>query len=370
MRNLRGEFQHTGTWIQYDEADEGRFFYGNSTMDGVMNGLLRARWFAGSAEERIISVLGDSEAASSPLLAQTRLGGALADLFIGITYCEAPALADGPAVSDMDILAQAIQKLTATIATANAAGRTDYAMAATAARARAKLVMGDYAGAAVDAKLVPDGFAYYAKFNANNTNSVVTLVTATFNKAAGLREKWWPLIDNAGGPTYMRDPYTNELDSRKPVFFDGSRSTDNITPHYSQWKYTSEVDDIPLFTSGEMRLIEAEALMRSGTDYTATMAILNQLRTAAGLTPLAVPTDATAMRDILLSEREAELFMTGMRAVDLYRFGVTKEIFNAMNDVERPGTGRPTKYPMSSNEALYNNNIADDLGQRCLPKTN
>ena len=76
------------------------------------------------------------------------------------------------------------------------------------------------------------------------------------------------------------------------------------------------------------------------------------------------------MRDILLSEREAEMFMEGMRAVDLYRFGLTKEIFAAMNDTERPASNRPTKWPMSETEALYNTNIVDDLAQRCMPTTN
>jgi len=362
-------YQHTGTWIQYDEVDHGRFIYGQVSTDGIMNSLLRARWFAGSAEERFVNVLGEADAAKSALTAQARLGGAMADLVIGMTYCEAPAVADGPAVSDMEILAQAIKKFTATITTAQAAGSSDIAMAATAGRARAKLVMGDYAGAAADAKMVPDGFSYDAKFNNQSGNSIVTLTTATFNKAAGLRKKWWPLVDNAGA-TFMRDPYTNAYDTRKPVYFDGSRSTDNETPHYSQWKYTVETADIPMVHSSEMRLIEAEALMRNN-DYASAMAIINAGRTKVGLADIAVPTDATAMRDILLSERDAELFMEGMRAVDLYRFGITKEIFGAMNDPsERPSVGRPTKFSMTATEALYNNNIADDLAQRCLPKTN
>jgi hypothetical protein len=366
---LSDTYQHTGTWQGYDEIDHGRFIYGAVDMGAVMNSLLRARWFAESAEERFVNVLGDADAAKSPLTAQVRLGGAMADMIIGVTFCEAPAVPDGPAVSDMDILAQAIQKFTATIAAANAASESDIAMAATAGRARAKLVIGDYAGAAADAKLVPDGFSYDAKFNNQSSNWIVTLTTATFNKAAGLRDKWWHLVDdNTGGPTFMRDPYTNEHDPRKPVYWDGSRSTDNITPHYSQWKYRVETADIPLVHSSEMRLIEAEVLMR-GNDYAGAMAIVNSLRANVGLSPIPVPADATAMRDILLSERDAELFMEGMRAVDLYRFGITKEIFAAMNDSERPSVGRPSKFPMSNTEALYNNNIADDLAKRCLPRT-
>lgn len=367
---LADVYEHTGTWQGYDETDHGRFQYGISAMDGTMNSLLRARWFAESAEERFKGVLGDAEAARSPLTAQARLGGAMADLYIGAAWCEAPAVSDGPAVPDTEILKQAITKFTATEEVANAAGKKDIATAAIAGRAQANLLLGNYEAAAGDARKVPDGFNYGAKFNNQSANWVVTVTTATFNEAAGLRWKWWPLIDlSPSGPTFMRDPYTNELDPRKPVHWDGDRATDNITPHYSQWKYTVETDDIPMVHADGMRLIEAEALMRKN-DYAGAMAILNKLRANVGLSPIATPTSATEMRDILLSERDAETFMEGWRAVDLWRFGITKEIFAAMNDPERPASGRPIKFSMSDTEALYNNNISDDLAQRCLPKTN
>ena len=367
---LSDVYEHTGTWQGYDEIDHGLFLYGTSEMDGVMNSLLRARWFSIDAEDRFNRVLGEAEAASSPYMAQARLGGALADLYIGMAFCEAPAEPDGPAVSDMEILQKAITEFTTTISTANAAGKPEIAMAATAGRARANLLLGNFAAAATDAHAIPDGFSYDAKFNAQSSNWVVTVTTATFNKAAGLQRKWWPLVDeDAGGPTYMRDPWTGAYDTRIPVYFDGGLATDNITPHYSQWKYKVETDDIPMLHSEEMRLIEAEALMRNG-DNTGALAILNGLRDKVGLAPLLAPADDTQMRDYLLSERFAEMYMEGMRAVDLWRFGITKEIFAAMNDPERPASGRPTKFSMTDTEAVNNPNIDDDLQKRCLPRTN
>jgi SusD family len=370
---LADVYEHTGTWSGYDEIDHGRIIYGASSMDGVMNSLLRARWFAGNAEERFIRVMGDADAAKSPLTAQVRMSGAMADLYLGSAFCEAPAVNDGPAVPDTEILKQAITKFTAAMQTAQAAGSdaSEYGMAALAGRAQAKLLLGMYDDAAADASQIPDGFSYDAKFNNQSSNSIVTLTTATFNYAAGLQRKWWPLVDDdpPPGATFMHDPYTGEYDHRKPVYFTGRRSTDNITPHYSQWKYTIETDDIPMLHSSEMRLIQAEALMRKN-DYAGAMAILNDLRADAGLSALPVPTDATEMRDILLNERNAEMFMEGMRATDLWRFGVEKEVFAAMDDPERPASGRPIKFSMSSTEALYNNQINDDLAQRCLPRTN
>lgn len=367
---LADVYEHTGTWQPYDEVDHGRFLYGTSAMDATMNSLLRARWFSLDAEDRFNRVLGEAEAATSPYMAQAYLGGALADLYIGMAFCEAPADPDGSAVPDSQILQKAIEEFTKTISTANSAGESGIAMAATAGRARANLLVGNFSAAASDAQAIPDGFSYDAKFNAQSGNSVVTLTTATFNKAGGLQRKWWPLIDeDAGGPSYMHDPWTGEYDPRLPVYFDGGVATDNITPHYSQWKYKLETDDIPMLTSEEMRLIEAEVLMRDG-DNAGAMAILNALRDAVGLTALPMPANDAEMQDYLLSERFAEMYMEGMRAVDLYRFGITKQVFEAMDDPERPGSGRPVKFSMTDTEAVNNPNIDDDLQKRCLPKTN
>jgi hypothetical protein len=378
---LSDVYQHTGTWAGYDETDHGRFQYGTSAMDGTQNSLLRARWFAQDAEDRFSRVLGESEAASSPLTAQVRLGGAMADLYMGMAYCEAPAENDGPAVSDMQILQQAEQKFTAAIQTAQSAGATDFMTAAIAGRATARLMLGDYSGAAADAAQIPDGFSYDAGFNQASDNWVVLVTTKTFNEAAGLMYKWWDLIDISDSPGYMRDPWTDAPDSRIPVYFDGEVATDNETPHYSQWKYNNTTDDIPMVHSDGMRLIQAEVMMRNG-DYAGATAMLNSLRAAVGLDPFDVPTDEDTMRDYLLSERFAEHFMEGMRMVDLYRFGLVRETFEEIEQIaidkggdlsdevgQRPATGRPTKFTLTDDEATYNVNIVNDLLQRCFPRS-
>lgn len=366
---LSDVYQHTGTWIGYDEIDHGRFQYGTHDMDNTQAAWLRTRWFAESAEERFKRVMGESEAANDPLMAQVHLAAGLADLYLGMTACESPAVSSGPAVSDMAIYQQAVEKLTRAMQTATAAGRSDYATAAQAGRARANLFLGNLSAAASDAAAIPDGFSYDAKFNNQSSNWVVTVTTKTYNEAAGLMYKWWPLIDESATSNFMRDPHTNEPDPRIEVWFDGEIATDNLTPHYSQYKYKTEQDDIPMVHSDAMRLIQAEALALGGSaDYAGAMAIINQLRANVGLSPLPVPTDQDTMMDYLLSERFAETFMEGVRMVDLYRFNLVGEIFGAMNDPERPAAGRPTKFSMDSGEALLNPEIVDDLAVRCLPR--
>ena len=365
---LADEYQHTGTWGGYDEVDHGRFQYGTSPMDGTHNAWLRANWFAMDAEERFKNVLGESEAASSPLTAQVRLGGAFADLYMGLSFCESVGQPSGPAITDMDALRQAVQEFTNAMQTAQSAGRSDYAMAAQAGRAQANLLLGDLTAAAADASAIGDGFSYEAVFNQTVNNWVVLVTTKNFNEAAGLLHKWWDQIDISDDPGFMRDPWTDEYDMRIPVYFDGEVATDNETPHYSQWKYSGLTDNIPMVHSDLMRLIEAEAAMSAG-DYAGATAILNNLRDAVGLAPFETPTDQGMMMDYLLSERFAELFMEGQRAADLYRFGLTRQIFDALDDDEREGSDRPTKFTMTDTEPLYNDNIDDDLTKRCAPKS-
>ena len=364
---LADVYQHTGTWSGYDDTDHGRMDYTRNTLSSTQNAWLRAQWFAVDAQARFARVLGDAEAASSPLTAQVQMSGGMADMLNGMTFCESVAEPTGNAVTDIQMLEQAERKLTTAISTAQSAGRPQYAAASVAARAQTRMMLGDWAGAVSDAASVPAGFTYDAIFNKESINWIVLVTTKNYNEAAGLMHKWWPLIEKSDEPGYMMDPLSGMPDMRLPVYFDGEVATDNETPHYSQWKYNLEDDDIPMLHSDGMQLIIAEAMARSG-DFAGATGILNQLRAAVGLPGHEVPADPITMGEIVLWERFAEHFMEGQRMIDLNRAGIVREVFEALNDPERVGVGRPTKFPMSSTEALYNPNIENDLLQRCLPR--
>ena len=363
---LADVYQHTGTWSGYDDTDHGRMDYTRNTLAGTQNSWLRAQWFAVDAQARFERVLGDAEAASSPLTAQVQMTGGIADMLNGMTFCESVAEPTGNAVTDMQMLEQAERKLTTAISTAQSAGRPQYATASAAARAQTRMMLGDWAGAVADASSVPADFSYDAIFNKESINSIVLLTTKNYNEAAGLMHKWWPLIEMSDEAGFMKDPLSGMPDMRLPVYFDGEVATDNETPHYSQWKYNLEDDDIPMLHSDGMQLIIAEAMARSG-DFAGATGVLNQLRAAVGLPGHEVPTDLTTMGEIVLWERFAEHFMEGQRMIDLNRAGIVRDVFEALNDPDRVGVGRPTKFPLSSTEALYNPNIDNDLLQRCLP---
>jgi len=359
------ELQHTGTWTAWDDSDHGRWMY--DLQEASNAGYMRARWFARDTEERLKNVLGEQEAMTDPMMAQVMTVEAWSDLLNAENFCEAPAEASGPAVSDDDLMAIAKTELTEAMQVAQSAGATAHYNWALAGRARANLWLGDYAAALADAQAVPDDFIYYAKYSINGSNNwMVTVSTYGENNAGGVREKWWSMVDTVA--EMLRDPYTDELDPRVPIHYNpGDKGVDGITDFYSQWKYRDRGSDIPYTHKGEMKLIEAEVYWRNN-DLANAMAALNWLRTRAGLTPH--PTDpmptADKVFEYFMHEMFAELFVEGRRFPYLARLGQVEEIFGAMNDPERP-LPRPIKWTLNAGEARYNPEIEDNPSVRCLP---
>lgn len=357
------ETQHTGTWSGWDDADHGLWDYLRTVT--TSDGLLSVRWFAIDARARIERVL-EGAASSSPMMAQVMATEAWSDLLNAQWFCESPAVEFGPAVTHQVLMAQARDEMTAAMNAAQSAGATDYYNWALAGRARAKLYLGDYAGAAIDAAAVPNGFVYYAKSSVNSgrqENAVVNLQTHGYNTAAGLREKWWGMVD--ANAQMMVDPFTAELDPRLPVYFDGEKAVDGLTDHYSQWKYQGLGDDIPFTDKEEMNLIQAEDAWRNG-DMAGAQLFMNLNRTAAGLSPLPVTAVSSEVFTQLMHEQFAEQFLEGQRFAQLNRLQQVEEIFGALNDPSR-GLPRPMMWTLHTGETRYNPEIADDEAQRCLP---
>ena len=361
------EYQHTGTWSGFDAMDHGTFLYG--WYGFFAHVATNRRVFAEQSMERFERVLGAAEAASSSVSAQVMLARATYTLQSVWHNCEAVAEpAPSPSLSDTEIRKIAADQFTEAIQVAQAAGTPFYANAARAGRAIALYLTGDYAGAVAEAAQVPDGFTYDQIFNQSSRNYMVVVTTKGHNEAGGLMYWLWPRIDKTEDThSYIRDWATNEHDMRMPAWFDGEIATDNITPHYSQYKYDTDLSPIAMYHSDHMKLIGAEAMVMSG-DYAGATAVLNDLRAVVGLAALDVPDNEDMMMEALLNERFAELFLEGWRPTDLHRFGLVRERFDSFNDPERPGAGRPTKFSGSTSEAQYNDMIDDQESLRCFPK--
>ena len=337
----------TAPWVflQARQADVLQEGYPLSGVPGWGMGPLAAAWYQGrkmalDVEARIVLALGATEAEAFPLTAQVRWARGLAELYLGMTFCEAAL--DEAYLTDTQLLREAESSLGSAIEAARAAGRPDYLAAAQAARAQARMLLDDWPGAASDAMAVPAGFSYVAYQSQDDPNAVWQLTTGS-NRDFGLLHKWWPLVEESEEPGFMMDPWSGDPDHRIPVHYDGGTLDDGVTPHYQPLKYDSGDDDIPIVHYDMAQLIIAEAKAVSG-DYTGATAVLNGLRSAVGLPPHDTPTSAEEMEELILWERFAELFMEGQRLVDLHRKGLMEQVFEELNDPERPGVGRLSKW--------------------------
>jgi len=370
---LSDEMESTSTWIDWEDISEGRV-RADWTLAGSFSDpqdqLLRARYAAQSAQERVESVLG-AAAATSPLRAQVVLVDALADLLLATGYCESPLQPNAARSPDIEVFKQAITKFTAGLAAAQAitgddAAKTKWTNVAYAGRARANLMAGNYAAAKADAQAVAVSFVYNAIY-AEGATSTQSWTGQQFhqnrNRSGGLRRMYHArvhVIDSLGsGEAYLRDWLDPTKDDKRMAITRkaGQLGVNNRFAYFGITKYSDRAAPIRMLSKTESLLIEAEVAMRSN-DYVTEANILNALRArgSVGLPPIPTPASATEARNALLNERMAELFVEGSRENDLARFNLVRQIL---------GPARATKLPLSQNEVL--NNSAMKVGEGSCP---
>ena len=308
-------------------------------LEFALNSWNQARQLASVVEDRLLGELDPADAESHPLMAQVRWATGLAELYLGMTFCE--ALLDDELLPDTQLLRLAEQSLGLAIETARRAGSLDYLNASHAGRAQTRMLLEDWDGAESDAMAVPAGFSYVSYHIAGDPNPVVLWIHQA--REVGFLHKWWPLVEESEDPGFMLDPWSGEEDQRIPVHYDGGTLADSEVPHYRPLKYVSEEDDIPIVHYDMAQLIVAEAKAVRG-DYGGATGVLNRLRGAVGLPPHDVPTTAEDMEELILWERFAELHLEGQRLIDLHRKGLMERVFEELDDPDRPGVGRASKW--------------------------
>jgi hypothetical protein len=372
---LSDEMESSSTWIDWEDISDGKVRHdwaSAGSFSDPQNQLLRARFAAQGALTRIDNVLADS-AARSPLRVQVLTVDAISDLLIGMGWCEGPLTADAPRSPDTEFFTQAVDKFTTAITAAQ--GVTDgdakakWTDVATAGRARANLLAGNYAAARTDALAVSEGFRYDAIY-AEGAGSTQSFPGNQFhqnrNRSGTLRRMYHPRvheIDPTGsGEAYLRDWFDPTKDDHRMAVtrLKDQLGVNNRFPYYGIAKFSSRAAPIRMFSKIEMDLIVAEVAMRDG-DYATMAGILNELRGRDGvnLPPIPVPTSAASALTALLNERMAELFVEGHRLQDLARFGITKQVFDAGG---AQGSARATKLPLSRTEILNNASMRDGEG--------
>jgi hypothetical protein len=113
--------------------------------------------------------------------------------------------------------------------------------------------------------------------------------------------------------------------------------------------------NLTLTSTREMLLIIAESRLADGDEAGAVLA-LNALRSLDGLTPYDPAVHEITAQELLVYARQANLYLTGRRLNDIYRFGETSDNWDdASIAVQVPGT----IFPISAGERQSNTCIID-----------
>jgi hypothetical protein len=304
------ELIHTGSFPTWREVENGIGTRPSATGNQVYQNASRAIWVADTAAVRFRQALPDAEKRFE--LATVLVWGGFAHFMLADNFCEV-TFHGGPAVAPAEAYQRAKAMFDDALTVATAANRPELRNAALAGRARAKLMLGDFAGARTDAQLIPQGFILRALYGTNTreNNAVATNTTTLIRREAGVHPRYY-----RGDARYKTDPRTLFRDKG-----DTAKGSDPTRQFVEQLKYPARDTPIPVFTWQEARLIEAEAEIRLNNPDRAVV-LINQVRAAANLPAYAGPATQQAVLDQLIYERSAELWLQAHSLNDWRRFNL------------------------------------------------
>jgi starch-binding outer membrane protein, SusD/RagB family len=293
---------------------------GQLTVDGIPNTIWnaaqQARWVAEDAVRRLKESEG-SDFSSYDLGAKALLLAGYANRLLGENMCELVVDNSAP-TAYTDAFKRAETNFTEANAVANAAGDATVATAALAARASARLMLGDRANALADAAQVPTSFRFQAQYAIDNENYYNFIYWVNANQTYREISAWH---------TYYDAYYTDTGDPRVAWGTDPKVPTAEFpsVPWYFPLKYTARETPINLSTGREMRLVEAEIDLLNG-DVAGAVDKINGIRntvisdkTGQPLPPITATTAAEAWT-ALKRERGIELWLEGRRLGDERRW--------------------------------------------------
>ncbi len=229
-------------------------------------------------------------------------------VLLGEGMCSA-ALDVGPELTPAQILTEAGARFTRAIDAATQASDTVTLNLALLGRARARLDLGDKAGAGADAALVPVGFRVDATYSGVKTQRENRVFTTFYRDLIATVDLPFRDANFAGTP----DPRAEVVDL-------GTPGADAATEVFAPTKYPSIDSPIPVGRWEEAQLILAEADLAAG-DVGGAVGIINTLHANAGLPAYGGGTPEEVMAQII-EERSHELFLEGQRLGDIIRYGI------------------------------------------------
>ncbi len=245
----------------------------------------------------------------------------------------------GPEIQRSAVFELAIARFTEAIAAAQTAGNLDIQRMALLGRARAKLNLGDYAGAKADAQQIPAGY----------------VKNATYSEAIGRRTNLvWSDNSITSRASSIGAPYrTMTGDPRVPVVATTFVTAATGVTHFYQTKYANGSAPIPLATYEEAQLIIAEAEIRAG-NLAAALPILNASRTRGNQGAFTGTTAAEYLAE-LVDQRRRELFLESHHLGDIIRYAIPlTPVTGAPYHFGGGGYGTQTCFPLPAAEKQNN----------------
>jgi hypothetical protein len=302
------ELWHTGSFPSSRQTDDGFLRRPSSDGNSGYNALSRAYWVATDAQRRISEAYEDADSRAET--AEVLVWGGYTLHFLADNWCEATFNA-GPPVSPDEVRRMAEADFTKAITVATAAGSDPWRLRAIAGRARARLFIGDNAGAIEDAKQIPTGFLFNYNYSNNSNreyNYYAGFTRDRYRREAGVHPRFFQ------DQRFLDDPRTKMKDWGPTAV-----GPDAIRRWVEQEKFVDRDSDMAVSSWQEVRLIEAEAEMRLA-NLTRTVALIDEVRAAAGLDPYSGALTDAAVLAQLRYERSAELWLQGQSLFDLRRF--------------------------------------------------
>jgi hypothetical protein len=330
---MSDEFVLSTTPPTEQEIDQRRVIENNSTLRDMFHNLHRARAAAEAAAVALREQRAEPDA--DPFIGEMLTLAGFTYVLFGESFCSGVPFSrlDGeevtfgaPQTTD-EMFQTAVARFDAALAEPGTVEEESQEIAylASVGKGRALLDRGLFAEAAAAVADVPSEFQYVTE----HADSPLRLQNAIYSYSVG----WlWSVSDEEGGAGL---PYRTAEDPRVEFFDEESAGLDNTTPQFTLLKYPDASASVVVADGIEARLIEAEALLQ-GSDLGGMTAILNDLRDAQGLDPLAVPGTQEAGVDLLFSERAFWMFATGHRLGDMRR--LIRQYSRSAEDVFPSGT--------------------------------
>lgn len=274
-----------------------------ATNMGFYTPMQQARFQLDDAHKRISEFTDAQVTGRQKILAEMRAYAGYTYTILGEAMCSM-AVDNGPEMTKAQVLAMAETRFTDAIAAATAANDASLRNMAYVGRARTRLDLGNLAGAAADAALVPAGFVRNAEFSETTPareNRLYNL--AVRNDFVSVTPAYRGLtLENGAADPRVRVTNMNRI------------GPDNNTQIWQQQKFTgSGAVSLPIASYAEAQLILAEA-----STGQAQLDAINRVRALSNI-PALVPRAGANMTDIILEERRRQLFSEGHRYVDMLR---------------------------------------------------